>query len=198
MAEDQEQVDKIIELKDRLPAIETVIYYDTRGLEMYEVPYLLEFTAVEAKGREWAEAHPGWLDEQIAAGRAADVAVICTTSGTTGRPKLAMLSHANLMVMGRSLNEIDPVNAQDRYLSFLPLAWIGEQMISVAYAMPAGITLSFAEEAATQRADLRELGPRHDVQPSPHLGGHAQLDHGPGRGGRLAQAQDVRLGTGRR
>jgi long-chain acyl-CoA synthetase len=159
VAEDQEQVDKIIELKDRLPAIETVIYYDTRGLEMYEVPYLLEFTAVEAKGREWAEAHPGWLDEQIAAGRADDVAVICTTSGTTGRPKLAMLSHANLMVMGQSLNEVDPVRAQDRYLSFLPLAWIGEQMISVAYAMPAGITLSFAEEAATQRADLRELGP---------------------------------------
>ncbi len=159
VAEDQEQVDKIIELKDRLPGIETVIYYDTRGLEMYEVPYLLEFTAVEAKGREWAETHPGWLDEQIAAGRAADVAVICTTSGTTGRPKLAMLSHANLMVMGHSLNEVDPVRTQDRYLSFLPLAWIGEQMISVAYAMPAGITLSFAEEAATQRADLRELGP---------------------------------------
>jgi len=159
VAEDQEQVDKIIELKDRLPQIETVIYYDTRGLELYEVPYLLEFTAVEAKGREWAEAHPGWLDEQIAAGRADDVAVICTTSGTTGRPKLAMLSHANLMVMGQSLNQVDPVRAQDRYLSFLPLAWIGEQMISVAYAMPAGITLSFAEEAATQRADLRELGP---------------------------------------
>ena len=159
VAEDQEQVDKIIELKDRLPSIETVIYYDIRGLEMYEVPYLLEFTAVEAKGRDWAETQPGWLDEQIAAGRADDVAVICTTSGTTGRPKLAMLSHANLMVMGRSLNEVDPVRAQDRYLSFLPLAWIGEQMISVAYAMPAGITLSFAEEAATQRADLRELGP---------------------------------------
>jgi long-chain acyl-CoA synthetase len=159
VVEDQEQVDKIIELKDRLPNIETVIYYDTRGLEMYEVPYLLEFTAVEAKGREWGEAHPGWLDEQIAAGRAADVAVICTTSGTTGRPKLAMLSHANLIVMGQSLQEVDPVKAEDRYLSFLPLAWIGEQMISVAYAMPAGITLSFAEEATTQRADLRELGP---------------------------------------
>ncbi|HEX2179495.1 MAG TPA: AMP-binding protein, partial [Actinomycetota bacterium] len=159
VAEDQEQVDKTIELKDRLPGVETVIYYDTRGLEMYEVPYLLEFTAVEAKGREWGEAHPGWLDEQIAAGRAADVAVICTTSGTTGRPKLAMLSHANLMVMGQSLQEVDPVKAEDRYLSFLPLAWIGEQMISVAYAMPAGITLSFAEEATTQRADLRELGP---------------------------------------
>ena len=159
VAEDQEQVDKIIELKDRLPDIETVIYYDTRGLELYQVPYLLEFTAVEAKGREWAAAHTGWLDEQIAAGRADDVAVICTTSGTTGRPKLAMLSHANLLCMGRSLNEVDPMPSGNRYLSFLPLAWIGEQMISVACGLQMGFTLSFAEEAVTQRADLRELGP---------------------------------------
>jgi long-chain acyl-CoA synthetase len=159
VAEDQEQVDKIIELKDRLPTVEKVIYYDTRGLELYEVPYLLEFTAVEASGREWGEAHPGWLDEHVAAGRAADIAVICTTSGTTGRPKLAMLSHANLLEMGRSLNQVDPIGMDDRYLSFLPLAWIGEQMISVACGLQMGFTLSFAEEAATQRADLRELGP---------------------------------------
>ena len=116
VAEDQEQVDKIIELKDRLPAVEHVIYYDTRGLEVYQVPYLAEFTAVEAAGREWGEAHPGWLDEQIAAGRADDVAVICTTSGTTGRPKLAMLSHANLLAMGRSLNTVDPIGPGARYL----------------------------------------------------------------------------------
>ena len=159
VAEDQEQVDKIIELKDQLPTVERVIYYDTRGLELYEVPYLVEFTAVEASGREWGEAHPGWLDEQVAAGRAADIAVICTTSGTTGRPKLAMLSHANLLEMGRSLNQVDPIGMEDRYLSFLPLAWIGEQMISVACGLQMGFTLSFAEEAATQRADLRELGP---------------------------------------
>jgi long-chain acyl-CoA synthetase len=159
VVEDQEQVDKIIELKDRLPLVERVIYYDTRGLEMYEVPYLSEFTAVEATGREWGEAHPGWLDEQIAAGRGADVAVICTTSGTTGRPKLAMLSHANLLEMGRSINIVDPIGMDDRYLSFLPLAWIGEQMIAVACGLQRGFTLSFAEEAATQRADLRELGP---------------------------------------
>jgi long-chain acyl-CoA synthetase len=159
VAEDQEQVDKIIDLKDRLPGIEKVIYYDTRGLELYEVPYLVEFTAVEAAGREWGEAHPGWLDEQIAAGRSNDVAVICTTSGTTGRPKLAMLSHENLLQMGQSLNMVDPIGVESRYLSFLPLAWIGEQMIAVACGLQLGFTLSFAEEAATQRADLRELGP---------------------------------------
>jgi long-chain acyl-CoA synthetase len=159
VAEDQEQVDKIIELKDRLPGVEQVIYYDTRGLELYEVPYLVELTAVEAQGREYGEAHPGWLDEQIAAGRGADIAVICTTSGTTGRPKLAMLSHANLVQMGRAFTAVDPIGVNDRYLSFLPLAWIGEQMLAVACGLQVGFTLSFAEEASTQRADLRELGP---------------------------------------
>jgi long-chain acyl-CoA synthetase len=159
VAEDQEQVDKLIELKDRLPGVEKVIYYDPRGLEHYEVPFLLQFTAVEEMGREWGEARPGWLDEQIAAGRGADIAVICTTSGTTGRPKLAMLSHSNLLQMGRSFTAVDPINVDDRYLSFLPLAWIGEQMISVACGLQLGFTLSYAEEATTQRADLRELGP---------------------------------------
>ncbi len=159
VVEDQEQVDKIIDLKDRLPGVEKVIYYDTRGLELYEVPYLLEFTAVEAAGRQWGEAHPGWLEEQIAAGRSDDVAVICTTSGTTGRPKLAMLSHGNLLQMGLSLNMVDPIGVESRYLSFLPLAWIGEERIAVACGLQLGFTLSFAEEAATQRADLRELGP---------------------------------------
>ncbi|HET9770853.1 MAG TPA: AMP-binding protein, partial [Acidimicrobiia bacterium] len=159
VAEDQEQVDKIIELKDRLPGVEQVIYYDTRGLELYEVPYLVEFTAVEEKGRTYGEAHPGWLDEQIAAGRGADIAVICTTSGTTGRPKLAMLSHTNLVQMGRAFTAVDPIGVDDRYLSFLPLAWIGEQMLTVACGLQVGFTISFAEEAGTQRADLRELGP---------------------------------------
>jgi len=159
VAEDQEQVDKIVDLKHRLPGIEKVIYYDTRGLESYDLPYLLEFTAVEATGREWEAEHPGWLDEQVAAGRGDDIAVICTTSGTTGRPKLAMLSHANLLCMGRSFSSQDPIGLGDRYLSFLPLAWIGEQMLTVACGLQLGFTLSFGEEAATQKTDLRELGP---------------------------------------
>ncbi len=104
VAEDQEQVDKIIELKDRLPEHRDTSSTTTpAGSSMYEraVP-AASSPPSRRRAREWAEAQPGWLDEQIAAGRADDVAVICTTSGTTGRPKLAMLSHANLLAMGRS------------------------------------------------------------------------------------------------
>jgi long-chain acyl-CoA synthetase len=159
VAEDQEQVDKLIRLWDRLDTVEAVIYYDPRGLEHYDEDYLVEFTAVEEQGRRYEQAHPGWLDQQIASGRANDVAVICTTSGTTAQPKLAMLSHHNLLSMGRSLMAIDPIAGRDRYVSFLPFAWIGEQMITVACGLQAGFTVSFPEEASTVRADLREIGP---------------------------------------
>jgi long-chain acyl-CoA synthetase len=165
VAEDQEQVDKLIRLWQPLDSVETVVFYDPRGLEHYDHDYLVEFTAVEARGREYEQAHPGWLDEQVAAGRADDIAVICTTSGTTARPKLAMLSHRNLLSMGRSLMAIDPLDADDRYVSFLPFAWIGEQMLTLACGLQAGFTVSFPEEANTVRADLREIGP--DVMFSP-------------------------------
>ncbi len=165
VAEDQEQVDKLIRLWDRLDTVEAVVYYDPRGLEHYDEDYLLEFTDVEVRGQALEVDRPGWLDEQVAAGQSSDIAVICTTSGTTALPKLAMLSHGNLLAMGRSLMSIDPIDARTRYVSFLPFAWIGEQMLTVACGLQAGFTVSFPEEANTVKADLREIGP--DVMFSP-------------------------------
>jgi long-chain acyl-CoA synthetase len=159
VAQDQEQVDKVIRLEKELPGLEHVIYYDPHGLEQYDKPYLARFTDVEATGRDSAGARPGWLDAEIASGTPADTAVICTTSGTTAQPKLAQLSHANLIAMAEHLQEVDRLRPGCRYLSFLPLAWIGEQMMAVACGLAHGLTLSFPEEAATQRADLREIGP---------------------------------------
>ncbi len=161
VAEDQEQVDKLIDLWDdgRLETVERIIYYDPRGLEHYDLPYLMDFADVEELGTRWDADHPGWLDEQVAAGRSDDIAILCTTSGTTGKPKLAMLTHHNLMSMGRSLMEIDPIDAEDEYVSFLPLAWIGEQMIALACGLQVGFALSFPEDASTMQLDLREIGP---------------------------------------
>ncbi|MGC5020237.1 AMP-binding protein [Micromonospora sp. DT47] len=165
VAEDQEQVDKLIRLKDELPELATIVYYDPRGLTSYPEPYLTKFTDVEAAGAEAAKARPDWLDDEIGNGAPDDTAVICTTSGTTARPKGAELSHANLLTMAEHLTAVDPVRTGFRYVSFLPLAWIGEQMLAVACGLRHGMTLSFPEEAATQRADLREIGP--DVMFSP-------------------------------
>ena len=162
VAEDQEQVDKLVELRQRgsIETVEKVIYYDPKGLEHYEFPLLVEFTEVEWRGQDFEQAHTGWIDEQIAHGEGSDVAILCTTSGTTGKPKLAMLTHSNLLSMGRNLMAVDPVEAEDEYLSFLPLAWIGEQMIALACGLQVGFALNFPESADTVQQDLREIGPR--------------------------------------
>ncbi|MEO7131719.1 MAG: AMP-binding protein [Dermatophilaceae bacterium] len=186
VAEDQEQVDKLIRLRDETNSgasphdeagngtgngpgsnllVQTVVYYDPHGLEQYTEDFLRDFVDVEALGRDWGAERPSWLDEQIAAGDCDDVAVICTTSGTTSRPKLAELSHANLLAMAEHLTTIDPIGPKDRYVSFLPFAWIGEQMFAVACGLSRGLTLSFPEDSATQKADMREIGP--DVMFSP-------------------------------
>ncbi len=185
VAEDQEQVDKLLKLRSDADAaaadptaagsaafadmppllVETVVFYDPHGLEAYTDASLRDFTTVEALGREWGAAHPGWLDEHVARGTTEDIAVICTTSGTTSRPKLAELSHHNLLAMADHLTAIDPISSKDRYVSFLPFAWIGEQMLAVACGLSRGLTLSFPEDSATQKSDMREIGP--DVMFSP-------------------------------
>ncbi len=179
VAEDQEQVDKLIKLIEderdgRRPSeyaamppllLQTVIFYDPHGLEQYDHDFLRDFTHVEQVGHAWGSTRAGWLDEQIAAGKAEDIAVICTTSGTTSRPKLAELSHTNLLAMADHLTTIDPIDAKDRYVSFLPFAWIGEQMLAVACGLSRGLTISFPEDSSTQKTDMREIGP--DVMFSP-------------------------------
>jgi long-chain acyl-CoA synthetase len=162
VAEDQEQVDKLLALRDqgRIGAVERIVYYDPHGLEHYDDDALIEFTELERRGAELEREHPGRLEQRVAEGSDTDVAILCTTSGTTAKPKLAMLTHRNLLSMGAALMEVDPIERRDEYVSFLPLAWIGEQMISVACSLQAGFALSFPEDASTMRSDLREIGPR--------------------------------------
>jgi long-chain acyl-CoA synthetase len=162
VAEDQEQVDKLLALRKagRLESVEHIVFYDPRGLEHYDAPELVDFVAVEQAGEEFESEHPGWFDERVSSLSSEDVAILCTTSGTTSKPKLATLSHTNLLSMGRSLMAVDPIEPDDEYVSFLPLAWIGEQMLALACGLQAGFTLSFPEDASTVRSDLREIGPR--------------------------------------
>lgn len=159
VAEDQEQVDKLQRVKPMVPTLEKVVYYDPHGLETYDQPWLLEFTAVAEQGRQWGSSRGGWFEAEVAKGMPEDVAVVCTTSGTTSRPKLGQLTHRNLLSMADNLTSVDPLEADDRFVSFLPLAWIGEQMIAVACGLSRGMTLSFPEDASTQRSDMREIGP---------------------------------------
>ena len=159
IAEDQEQVDKLLKVRPLLPHVEQVAYYDPHGLEEYADEWLADFEDLAARGRAWAEDRPGWFEQEVALGAPDDVAVVCTTSGTTSLPKLGQLTHHNLLSMAEHLTNVDPLGPKDRFVSFLPLAWIGEQMMAVACGLLRGFTLSFPEDSATQRSDMREIGP---------------------------------------
>ncbi|HSD21147.1 MAG TPA: AMP-binding protein [Anaeromyxobacter sp.] len=159
VAEDQEQVDKILEMLDRLPKVRHVVYTDPRGLRTYRHPALLSFEAVEEKGRALAREKPELWAENVRRGSADDLAIICYTSGTTGFPKGAMLSFGNLLTMALNLHAVDPKRPDDEFVSFLPLAWIGEQMMSLSTALAVGLTVNFPEEPETVSEDIREIGP---------------------------------------
>ncbi len=161
VAEDQEQVDKILSFRDSLPHLEHIIYHDTRGLAAYEsdVPGLKDFKRLRRLGREKHKDPVGRYSLWARETAPADPAIIATTSGTTGRPKLAMLSHVNLLSMAHNLGLSDPKYPSDEFVSFLPLAWMGEQMMAVASALMFGFCVNFPEEPDTARADSREIGP---------------------------------------
>jgi len=159
IAEDQEQVDKILGMIEQLPKVTHVIYSDPRGLRRYKHEKLLSFDEVEKRGRELHAKDPDLFARNIAQGGGGDLAIICYTSGTTGSPKGAMLTFANLLTMAMSLHSVDPRRPTDEFVSFLPLAWIGEQMMSVATALAIGFTINFPEEPETALHDIREIGP---------------------------------------
>jgi long-chain acyl-CoA synthetase len=159
VAEDQEQVDKILGMIEQLPKITHVIYADPRGLRRYKHEKLLSFEEVERRGRELHAKDPERFTRNVARTEGSDLAMICYTSGTTGSPKGAMLTFANLLNMAMSLHQVDPRGQSDEFVSFLPLAWIGEQMMSVATALAIGFTINFPEEPETALHDIREIGP---------------------------------------
>ena len=159
VAEDQEQVDKILDLKEQLPRLKKIIYTDPKGLWDYEDDLLIEFSQIEALGRELHRSESDLFDKNIRAIKDSDLASICYTSGTTGNPKGTLLTHANIISMVAALNEVDRKFPEDQFLSFIPLPWIVEQTMSVFSALYAGYTVNFPEEPESAMADLYEIAP---------------------------------------
>lgn len=159
VAEDQEQVDKILELREKLPRVRKIIYTDPKGLWDYEDEILIDYYEVERIGREMHEKDPDLFNRNLNAVKGEDLATICYTSGTTGDPKGTLLTHSNILSMVASLNEVDPKTPDDQFLSFIPLPWIVEQTMSVFSALYSGFTVNFPEEPETATADLYEIAP---------------------------------------
>ncbi len=159
VAEDQEQVDKVLDMGDELTTVKYIVYTDPRGMRKYDDARLISFLEVEALGKAHEKAHPGAYDALVNATQAEDPAHICITSGTTGHPKLAVLSHRNMLSMATNLGKVDPKLETDEFVSFLPLPWVGEQMMSVASGMLFGFTVNFPEGPETTTENIREIGP---------------------------------------
>ena len=165
IVEDQEQVDKLLEIQTQCPALTHIIYDDARGLRRYGQAGLLSFDELLRRGREFNDGHPNYFEQEIAKGQPADIAALFYTSGTTGQPKGVVLTHEAMISTGRAYCEFEKLGADEELLAYLPMAWIGQNLFSYVQSMVAGFCVSCPESAETVMNDLREIGPTYYFAP---------------------------------
>lgn len=159
IAEDEEQCDKLLELGDEIPSVEYIIYCDPRGMRKYDDPRLIDVEQVYKKGQLIDKANPDKYLNMVAATKGSDLSILCTTSGTTSKPKLAQLHSGTFLDHCAAYLRADPRSPGDNYVSVLPLPWIMEQVYVVGQALISRQIVNFVEEQETMMSDLREIGP---------------------------------------
>jgi long-chain acyl-CoA synthetase len=157
--EGQEEVDKAISIFNECPKLQKIIWDDPKGMRNYDEDYLISLKEVQQLGRELEKEQPDLFEALINKGQGEEIALLFYTSGTTALPKGALLSHHNMLTMGQHLMAVDPCLDADDYVSYLPFAWIGEQMMSISCGLQIGYTLNFPEEPETAQENIREIGP---------------------------------------
>ena len=163
LVEDQEQVDKLLEARPNVPTLAHIYYDDPRGLRNYEG--VTSYSRLQEQGREFDRAHPGFFDAEVALGATGDIAIMLYTSGTTGKPKGVCQTHAALIAAATGGVEFDKLTADESILSYLPMAWVGDNLFSYAQALVAGFTINCPESGDTVMTDLREIGPTYYFAP---------------------------------
>ncbi|MCR9310800.1 MULTISPECIES: long-chain fatty acid--CoA ligase [Vibrio] len=159
VAEDEEQCDKLLELGDEIPSVEFIIYCDPRGMRKYDDPRLIDVEQVYKKGQLIDKADPDKYLNMVEATKGSDLSILCTTSGTTSKPKLAQLHSGTFLDHCAAYLRADPRSPGDNYVSVLPLPWIMEQVYVVGQALISRQIVNFVEEQETMMSDLREIGP---------------------------------------
>ncbi len=160
VAQDQEQVDKLLENKEEIPNVQKVIYVDPTGMRNYrDNDWLISFAELLELGRSLKQEKPELFTEELNAGKPDDVALMIMTSGTTGLPKMVMLSHANFADMSEKWLVTSPITTGDNWISISPPAWIVDQMWGVGVTLFGGLTMNFPETHETVTEDFREVGP---------------------------------------
>ena len=165
LVEDQEQVDKMLEVMDRCPKIEHVIYDDTRGMRHYQHDFLHDYEKIQQAGIEFDHDQPDYYDQEVVAGSGDEISIMLYTSGTTGHPKGVMLSNDNVIITARNGIIREGLTANEEVLAYLPMAWVGDNLFSYAQSYVAGFCVSCPEDATTVAHDLREIGPTYYFAP---------------------------------
>lgn len=165
LVEDQEQVDKLLEIKPHCPKLELIVYSDPRGLRNYRQDFLVSFDEIQELGRRYDAEHPSFFLDEVNEGRGDDVGIILYTSGTTGNPKGCMLTNDNMIITARNGIEREGLREDEEVLAYLPMAWVGDNIFSYAQSYVAGFCVSCPESAATLLNDLREIGPTYFFAP---------------------------------
>jgi long-chain acyl-CoA synthetase len=158
VANDQEQVDKFLEIRDKVPRLKKIIYWDPKGLRNYHDPLLLSYSKAIELGKFYEKSHSDAFEKSLSMGSADDIAALFYTSGTSGEPKAGMLSHRALINSGATFLEFNALSPTDNLFSYLPAAWIGESWATAAH-LKGPVILNFAEEPETVQEDMREIGP---------------------------------------
>jgi long-chain acyl-CoA synthetase len=165
LVQNQEQVDKMLELRERCPHLERIIFDETRGLRFYQQEFLHDYEKIRQAGIEFDRDHPDFYEQEVAAGSGDDISIMLYTSGTTGHPKGVVLSNDNVIITARNGIIREGLDSHEEVLAYLPMAWVGDNLFSYAQSYVAGFCVSCPEDAATVASDLREIGPTYYFAP---------------------------------
>ncbi|MCK5899592.1 AMP-binding protein, partial [bacterium] len=165
IVQNQEQTDKLLEIKDRLPLLEQICYEVPRGMRDYTQEFIHYYKDIQEKGSIFHSENPDFFLHEIEQGQGSDIAIFLYTSGTTGKPKGVVLTQENLLITSLNSLAFDNITGEEEVLAYLPMAWVGDNLFSFAQAYVAGFCVNCPEGPETVMTDLREIGPTYYFAP---------------------------------
>ncbi len=165
IVQNQEQTDKLLEIKDRLPNLEYICYEEPRGMRAYTEEFIFYYKDIQQTGRAFLGENPDYFLREVENGQGSDISIFLYTSGTTGKPKGVVLTQENLLITSRNSLAFDNITAEEEALAYLPMAWVGDNLFSFAQAYVAGFCVNCPEGPETVMTDLREIGPTYYFAP---------------------------------